>query len=133
MGRRYPGIREPPFPGNNSFGDAIGGYQQDIIRRYSALSDQQGLSHDAARWFADHRSEIETPGLNLFAQAAVLTVLGEYERTPTCVEALGALNRWPGRSGVPIGEYFREWQASCTELNASPELPNSLGHTLGIA
>ena len=37
-----------------------------------------------------------------FAQAASLTILAEYERVPDCVEALGALNRWPGRSGVPI-------------------------------
>jgi hypothetical protein len=125
--------KDPPFPDNNSFGDAISGYQQDIIRQYSALADQQGLSRDSARWFAEHRNEIEVPGLNPFAQAAVPTVLGEYERTPMCVEALGALNRWPGRSGVPIEEYFREWQASCAELNASPGLPDCLRHTLGIA
>jgi hypothetical protein len=52
-------------------------------------------------WFADHRSEIEVAGLNPFAQAASLTILAEYERAPDSVEALGALNRWPGRSGVP--------------------------------
>jgi hypothetical protein len=35
------------------------------------------------------------------------------------VEALGALNRWPGRSSVPIDDYLRLWQASCAELQAS--------------
>jgi hypothetical protein len=125
--------QEPPFPGSNTFGDAIAGYRGDIVRRYSELADQQGFSRDAAKWFIDHRSEIEVPGLNLFAQAAVPAVLAEYERTPTCVEALGALNRWPGRTGVPIEEYFREWLASCAELGASPELPNTLRHILGIA
>jgi hypothetical protein len=125
--------KDPPFPDNNSFGDAIGGYRQDIIRRYSALADQQGFSRDGAKWFTEHRSEIETPGLNLFAQAAVPTALGEYERTPTCVEALGALNRWPGRTGVPIEEYFREWQVSCAELGASPILPNALRQMLSLA
>jgi hypothetical protein len=63
---------------------------------------------------------------------ASLIVLAEYERTPSCVEALGALNRWPGRSGIPIQDYFRQWQASCVELGASSELPTRLRETLGI-
>ena len=118
--------QNPPFAGDNAFGDSIADYRQNIIRQYSALADKQGLSGDPAKWFADHRSEIEMPGLNPFAQAASLTVLAEYERTPSCVEALGALNRWPGRTGVPIEEYFREWVASCAELEASPVLPTRL-------
>jgi len=125
--------QDPPFPGNNEFGDAIAGYRRDVIHRYSEFAEQQGLSRDAARWFADHRSEIEVPGLNAFGEAASLTILSEYERIPTCIEALGALNRWPGRSGVPIEEYFREWLASCAELDASPDLPNTLRHILGVA
>ena len=62
-----------------------------------------------------------------------LTVLAEYERAPSSVEALGALNRWPGRTGVPIEDYLREWEASCAELQASPALPKYLQQTLGIA
>jgi hypothetical protein len=74
------------------------------------------------------------PGLNPFAQAAAAAiVLAEYERVPSCVEALGALNRWPGRTGVQIEEYFHQWQASCAELQASPALPNYLRETWGIA
>jgi len=125
--------KNPPFAGDNAFGDAIASYRQDVVRRYTALADQQGLSRDAATWFVDHRSQIEVPGLNPFAQAATVKVLGEYERAPSCIEALGALNRWPGRTGVPIEEYFREWEASCAELQASPLLPNSLRQMLGIA
>jgi hypothetical protein len=30
-----------------------------------------------------------------------LTILGEYERDPSCDEAVGALNRWPDRFGLP--------------------------------
>ena len=52
-----------------------------------------------------------------------MMILWEYERTPKCVESLGALNRWPGRSGVPIDEYLRQWEASCAELQATPLLP----------
>jgi hypothetical protein len=35
-----------------------------------------------------------------------LTVLAEYERVPDCEEALGAPSCWPGRTGVPIRDYF---------------------------
>jgi hypothetical protein len=75
---------------------------------------------------------IELPGLNPFAQAASLTILAEYESTPGCVEALGALNRWPGRSGVPVEDYLHQWEASCAELQASPLLPAQLRKMLRI-
>ncbi|MDX8470359.1 hypothetical protein RFM26_32360 [Mesorhizobium sp. VK23B] len=120
----------PPFAGDNAFGDSIGNYCEDIIRGYGALADQQGLTRDAAAWFADHRDEIEIPGLNPFAQAISVTLLAEYDRMPESVEALGALNRWPGRSGVPIAEYLRRWKRSCAELHASPHLPVHLQELL---
>ena len=124
--------QNPPFTGDNEFGNAIADYRQNTIRRYSALAAEQGITRDPAAWFKNHRSEIEMAGLNPFAQAASLTVLAEYERAPSCIEALGALNRWPRRSGVPIEDYFRQWEASCTELEASTLLPNHLRETLGI-
>jgi hypothetical protein len=113
----------PPFPGDNAFGDAIAEYRDNIVRGYTALADAQGLNRDGAAWFADHRSEIEIPGLNPFAQALSVTILTEYERAPDCIEALGALNRWPGRTGIPVAEYLRRWEQSCRELQASPQLP----------
>ncbi|MDX8495156.1 hypothetical protein RFN29_26715 [Mesorhizobium sp. VK22B] len=123
----------PPFPGDNAFGDSIGKYSEDIIRGYGTLADQQGLTRDAAVWFADHRDEIEIPGLNPFAQAISVILLAEYDRTPECIEALGALNRWPGRSGVPIAEYLRRWKRSCAELHASPHLPVRLQQLLHVS
>jgi hypothetical protein len=124
--------QNPPFPGDNAFGDAIADYRRDLIKHYAALADDQGITNDPARWFAEHRSEIEAPG-HPFSGPASLTVLAEYERTSSCVEALGALNRWPGRSGIPIEDYFRQWEASCAELQASPLLPTRLREMLGIA
>ena len=49
-----------------------------------------------------------------------------------CIEAVGALNRWPRRSGIPIEDYLRQWEASCAELEASTVLPTHLRETLGI-
>jgi hypothetical protein len=125
--------QNPPFPGDNAFGDSIAEYRQKIIQNYSVLGQEQGLSRDAAKWFSDHRGEIEKPGLNPFAQAFAVRIVGEYERTPSCVEALGALNRWPGRTGVQITDYLQQWKASCAELGASPILPTHFQAMLGIA
>jgi len=122
----------PPFAGDNAFGDAIAKYAQNIVGDCSTLADSQGLTRDAAAWFADHRSEIEMPGLNPFARAMSLTILTEYDQVPDCVEALGALNRWPGRSGIPLNEYLQRWTQSCAELQASTHLPLRLGEVLGI-
>jgi hypothetical protein len=133
LGRLAEGWKQsPPFAGDNAYGNAIAAYRHDTIQRYSALADQQGLTRDPNAWFADHRGDIEMPALNAFAQAASLTVLAEYERTPSCVEALGALNRWPVRTGVPIEDYFDQWHASCVELEASPLLPTRLRELLGV-
>jgi len=125
--------RNPPFAGDNEFGDAIADYRQNIVQQYAKLAAEQGIGDDPAAWFANHRSEIEVAALNPFAQAASLTILAEYERAPDCVEALGALNRWPGRSGVPIEDYLRQWEASCAELKASSLLPARLREMLRIA
>jgi hypothetical protein len=111
---------------DNQFGEGIAKYRQNIRRRYNRLAAAQGLTADPAKWFGKHRKEIEVPALNPFAQAASLKVLAEFEQAPDCIEALGALNRWPGRTGVPIEEYFRQWEASCAELQANPQLPRRL-------
>jgi len=119
--------QNPPFAGDNAFGQSIADYRQNIIKGYTSLADQQGLSRNAAAWFSAHRGEIEAVGFIPFS----LIILAEYERDSSCVEALGALNRWPGRSGIPIEDYFRQWLASCTELGASPVLPTQLREVLG--
>jgi hypothetical protein len=124
--------KKPPFAGDNAFGDAIAEYRQNIVRAYAALADTQGLTRDPAAWFADNRREIEIPGLNPFAQAMSLTILAEYDQAPDCMEALGALNRWPSRSGIPVGEYLQRWKESCAELQTSPHLPLRLGELLGV-
>lgn len=125
--------QNPPFAGDNAFGDAIAKYHENIIEGYTALAGSQGLTRDAAAWFTNHRSEIEDPRLNPFAQAMSVTILAEYNRAPDCVEALGALNRWPGRSGIPVGDYLQRWKESCAELQASPNLPLRLGELLGVS
>ena len=73
------------------------------------------------------------PFLNAFAQAAALSILAEYERDPAAMEALGALNRWQGRSAIALEDYFRAWLASCKQLQAAADLPTQLRRLLGLS
>ena len=125
--------RNPPFARDGAFGDAIAQYRENIIGRYRALADEQGLTHAAGTWFTLHRREIEAGGLIPYGQAASLAALAEYESEPGCIEAIGALNRWKGRSGIPIEEYFDQWETSCIELEASPRLPTRMRKLWGVA
>ena len=127
-------LANPPFAGDNAFGGAIAEYRQNIVARYVGLEEEQGGTGDFAAWFARHRGEMEAvAALNPFAQAASLTVLAEYERAPECVEALGALNRWPGRARIALPEYLDLWEWSCAELHASPLLLERLRSMLGVS
>lgn len=113
----------PPFAGDSLFGDAIAEYRAIILRQYTLLADQQGLARDPAAWFADHRADIEVSSVAPYGQALSLNILAEYDRSTDCIAAIGALNRWPGRAGIPLIEYLRLWELSCTELGASTRLP----------
>ena len=115
--------RAPPFPGDNGYGEAIAAYRSNVLDDYRRLAAEQGGTSDLKAWFARNRAQVEVGGLNPFARAASLVMLAEYERTPTCVEAIGALNRWPGRTALPLREYLNQWEASCVELGASSQLP----------
>jgi hypothetical protein len=135
LGRLAPEwTKDPPFPGDNLYGDAIAKYRADIKSEYAKLSAEQGGISDLAGWYNKNRKGIEGGGgLNAFAKAASLQFLEIYERTPDSVEAIGALNRWPGRSHLPLTDYLREWRASCNEIGASTELVDSLSKRLSLS
>jgi len=123
----------PPFPGDNSYGDAIAIYRQNVIDKYRDLGVEQGGINNLEAWFARLRAPIEAEGgLNAYAQAAAPMILALYERIPSCVEALGALNRWPERSKVSLADYLPDWEASCHHLGASAALPSYLRRTFGV-
>ncbi len=125
--------REPLFVNDGKFSDVIAAYREKIIDEYTKLAGEQGGLQNFASWFVTYQRELEdNAGLGSFAQAASLIFLLEYERHPDCIEALGALNRWPGRSSVPLGDYLKLWEASCMELQASLVLPTRLRELLQI-
>ena len=61
-----------------------------------------------------------------------LAVLRELEANDDFVADLGALNRWPERSGVPIEGYLGLWKASCAEIRTPGFLPKKLEWLLGL-
>ncbi len=123
--------QEPPFSGNENFAKSIREYRQALVDRYMNLATEQRAGPDLAPWFATHREHVEAQGgLAGDGTAAVPVFLTVLETNNDCVESLGALNRWPQRTGLPIEEYFSRWEASCAEINASPQLPNWLRTSL---
>jgi hypothetical protein len=123
--------RNPPFPDDSGFGAALAVYRQNMVERYGKFANEQGYPGNLGAWFKEQRQAIEAqPYLSKFAQAACVTILPEYERDPPALEALGALNRWRGRSSLPLEDYFRAWEASCSELQASKSLPIRLRELL---
>jgi hypothetical protein len=120
----------PPFPNDNAYGDAILRYRQDVIDKYVRLGQEQGGVEDLKAWFERNRTGVETSGVLPFDGVAGLYILAQFDKAPECVEAIGALNRWPGRTSLPLPDYLRQWEASCQELGASPILPVALRRTL---
>ena len=72
-------------------------------------------------------------GLGGLTQAAVTTMLRELESDVGGIEDIGALNRWPERSIVPIEQFFRFWKTSCVEIGLTGRLPGRLHDLFGLA
>jgi hypothetical protein len=121
--------RDPPFAGDSAFGDAIRDYRQSVIHKYAS----GGSGSEVGPWFRDNRLVLEhTNGVGVVEGPAIMAVAGALEADSACVADLGALNRWPGRTGVPLEEYLDRWVASCRELGAPRRLPTWLRGTLGL-
>jgi hypothetical protein len=117
--------RDPPFPGDSGFAKFIRQYRADLTQQYRAAAPP---GPDVAACYRTHCRDF-TQGKG---DPVVFAVLSEMESDPLCVEDLGALNRWPARSGAPVAQYLTLWQKSCAELGASGRLPARLRVLLGL-
>ena len=116
----------PPFVGDAPFAKAIRQYRADIIEGYRKPGQPKSGAEFAA-WFRQNRSVLENGGgLTQAEGPAILAILAELERGPAAVEDLGALNRWPSRSAVPLEQYLALWQTSCAQIQAPGQLPARL-------
>lgn len=118
--------RNPPFPNDSRYGQALRNYRHNLAEKYRKAAAPQPVT-DLAAWLRANRALLDgTTGLGDYAGPAIVAVLNEMEADPGCVEDLGAVNRWPQRSSVPLEDYLRLWRASCEEIGASGHLPARL-------
>ena len=83
-------------------------------------------------WFRETRGALENAGGLAPVEGPVIQAILAALEDHACVEDLGALNRWPARSGVPVEEYLRLWKVSCAEIGASGRLPAQLQNSLRL-
>ncbi|MFO1061422.1 MAG: hypothetical protein U1E53_31190 [Dongiaceae bacterium] len=118
---------EPPFLGDETFALPVLDYRGKANRRYRRAAP----AATPGAWFRERRAPLEAlSGLAPEAGPAVLAVLREIESDPACVEDLGALNRWPERSALPLDRYLPAWRSSCAAIGASGRLPERLAALL---
>jgi hypothetical protein len=123
---------DPPFPGDSAYASAIKDYRNHLITRYRSTGVPAG-DDNFRDWFQTNRDELlHNGGATLEKGPAILHILAQYERETPSVADLGALNRWPGRSHIPLAEYLSRWQASCAEIAAPGLLPRRLREVMDI-
>jgi len=124
--------KRPVFTTDAWFGNAVRQYRRNVVENYERMASNEKQDPGVV-WFRDYRSALEKQwGLGGPGQAAVPTILHELEADPRSTEDIGALNRWPERSAVPIERYLRLWQKSCNEIGAAGRLPMRLADLLGL-
>jgi hypothetical protein len=123
----------PPFANDAPFANAIRQYRRNAIENYEKIAFDQIRDSRADIWFRQHRSSLEDDGgITGPAKAVVTTMLRELNADARSIEGLGALNRWAGRSSVPMERYVRLWQKSCDEIGVAGRLPERLVSLLGL-
>jgi hypothetical protein len=124
--------KDPPYAGTNDFGQAIRRYRAQVVDGYRA-PDGPAPGADIAPWFATMRGQLAaTNGLAPSEGPAILAILEMLEGDKGCVEDMGAVNRWPERSALPLDAYLGAWMASCAELGAPRRLPGQIKSRLGL-
>ena len=123
----------PVFPNDAPFANALRRYRRNALKGYEELASDVMGDAPPDRWFRKHRSSLENSGgPGARREAMVPIILRELEKDRRSVEDLGALNRWPGRSSVPIEQYVHLWETSCAEIGAAGRLPGCVRDLLGL-
>jgi hypothetical protein len=119
-------VHAPPFPNDAAYAGSIRSYRETIVAGYRTAAQDQGVAAGFGAWFKTHKAFLDEHGGVDAAHGAVSTMLGLLEGDAAMIADMGVLNRWPGRSGVPLHDYLALWERSCVELNAPGRLPGRL-------
>ncbi|WP_262299039.1 hypothetical protein [Microvirga sesbaniae] len=119
--------RKAPFAGQEPFAGKIRQYRDNLVAKYGKRAAELGAQDDLAAFFRTHRKALDSDlGVAPKTAGAVSGFLAELERDSSLVADLGALNRWPERSAVPVERYLDQWEASCSEVGTSGLLPGRI-------
>jgi hypothetical protein len=124
----------PPFPHDEGFAGEIRKYRDNLIERYRTAGGTKPAVSDTVQWFRASRPALDrASGVGPNEGPGIVAILGELESDADCVADLGAVNRWPQRSGIPSEEYLQRWQDSCAQVAAPGVLPGRLKTLFGLA
>jgi hypothetical protein len=134
LGKLADSWEQQPVFNDAPYANAIRQYRRNVIENYEKMASSEIRDSGVAAWFREYRSALgKQGGLVGPGQAAVVAMLHELEADPRSIEDIGALNRWPERSAVPIEQYLRLWERSCEEIGAAGGLPKRLIDLLGLS
>ena len=115
------------------YANSIRQYRRNVIENYEKIASSQIGDSGVAAWFREYRTALEKQvGFPGPGSAVIPSMLHELEADPRSIEDIGAMNRWPEKTGVPIEQYMRLWERSCGEIGASGGLPKRIVDLLGL-
>jgi hypothetical protein len=121
--------RDPPLANDAGYAKEVRYQREYCIKPYAAKAQNESC----AAWFHQARATLDRQGGESSAEGpATLEILAELEKNEASVADLGALNRWPGRSGVALEDYLTLWEQSCAEIGAPGRLPKMLRQVLDV-
>jgi hypothetical protein len=129
LGKLADSWEQRPVFNDAPYANAIRQYRRNIIEKYEKIASDQMEDSGVAAWFRKYRSALANQAT---VPAVVPTILHELEADPRCIEAIGTMNHWPEKTGMPIGQYMRLWERSCKEIRAAGGLPKRLVDLLGL-
>jgi hypothetical protein len=117
---------DPPLPGDTAYAVTINRYRANLLNGYS-----KAAQIDFAAWLRDGQPP-PPAGISAPKGTAVAPIVAELEGDERCVVDLGAINRWPERTALPLADYLRAWEKSCTEVKAPGLLPGRVKALFGL-
>jgi hypothetical protein len=124
---------QPPFAHDADYARSLRQYRTAQIEKYRKGDGTESVT-DVPGWFRANRDRLDKAhGLGKMEGPAIVAILGELERDRGCVADMGAVNRWPKLSALPIEEYLRQWQESCAEIKTPGILPARVKNMLSLA
>ena len=124
--------QNPPFAGDSAYSSEIRKYRDDVITKYGGAGGPTS-DPEIALWYRSSHEALDKSPLSGIEGPFILRMLNALEGDISAIADLGALNRWPARSGVPLKDYLTLWQKSCAEVHAPGRLPALIKSLLAVA